>query len=89
MERTVNALRRDLFALVLHIYATLARDVMTARHQFPLQGGEVHLLQETEAERVVHLVECPDHGVGEGFFDEGRLSHARTVAVFARERTTE
>ena len=58
----VQALHRDLFALVTNNDADLALDLVAARDELAFESGSVDVLEKAEAEYVVDLVERPDDG---------------------------
>ena len=71
----VQALSADLDALVVNGDANLTSHVVATQTQFHLESTHVDLLQQPEAELVVHLEEGADHGSGERSLDQRAPKH--------------
>ncbi len=71
----VDSLLGQVLALLVYADAGLPCDAMATRPQLPLERRDVNVLEESEAERIVYIVERSDHGLGECPLN--KVSHAR------------
>ena len=60
VHEKVHSLEADLHALVQNLHGVLTRDSVPAHDELVLQGRRVYAFDESEAERVVDVVEGAD-----------------------------
>jgi hypothetical protein len=83
----VQALFRELVTFVSHSHTDLARDMMLARDEFPLQSHHVDVLKESKTERIVNIKECPDHRTSEPLFKQFAACHSLKMARQTPKKT--
>src|SRR5687768_1212605 len=71
----VEALAGELLTLVRHTDGDFACDRVAAREELALEGHDVDVLEEAEAERVVDVEECADDGAGERRVEQWDTTH--------------
>lgn len=65
----INTLNRQYVSLVRHVDAHFSRHAMIAHQQFALESHNVHVLEKSEAKRVVNLVKRTNDGSREALLE--------------------
>ena len=83
IDDQVNSLTTQFLTFVEHDHRDFTPNPVTAGQQLTLESEKIDVLLETETERVVHLVECPNHRTRQLFMNQWSPLHRVTLS---RER---
>jgi hypothetical protein len=76
----VEAVLGEVVTLIKDLDRDLARNMMLPRNELALEGHHVHMFEESIAQVIVNLEECPDNGMGEPLFEKFERRHKLKMA---------
>ena len=86
IDNHVESVLGEVVTLIKHLHGDLASNTVLTLDELALQSHHVDMLEESIAQVIVDLEECPDHRMREVFFNQVATRHAPKLARYTPQQ---